>query len=312
MTRSRALSVLGAVVGISVAILIVVRDDAAVDALRSISLVVLAVVLLVQAVNLVTDSIRYHMVLPARFRDDLAMWRWHHIFSVGRLLNLLIPQAGAAYRATRLKLSHGMPISTFFGSVAAITWLGNGVALLAASIAVGLAGEPVPAMLIALAGIGILFGIWLLPRLPWFQPDRGPWSERVRAIVANFGEAFRDLAAGKGWLWRVLGVSVISQLAGLTAYVLVVDALGATDPIVVGAVIYTGTTIATVVSLTPGGLGITELTAGVAGVAVDFGAGPAVLAAFLIRATGVTAVAALALISTVIAPEAEVPPTPDG
>lgn len=314
MTLRRAASIGVAVVALAIAVVVVVRDDAATDALTALAVWALVVVLAVQVVNVVADSVRYWMVLPSRFRPGVPLWRWHHIFAVGRLLNLLIPQAGAAYRAARLKLGHGVPVATFFGSVAAITWLGNGIALLAASAAVLIAGETVAGVVIAGVGAVILIGIWALPRLPWFSETKAPgWMPaRAVSIVGNFGEAFRELGAGRERLVPVVGVSIVSQLAGLIAYVIVVGALGAENAIVVGSVVYTGTTIATVVSLSPGGLGITELTAGVAGAAVDFGAAAAVLAAFIIRATGLVAVGGLALLAGVLTEEPEsVPPSAD-
>jgi len=310
MSWRRIASIATGIVGVAIAVYLVASDDTAIDALSRVAIWTLAAVLGVQVVNVVTDSVRYWMVLPARFRAPLPLWRWHHIFSVGRLLNLIVPQAGAAYRAARLKLGHGVPVSTYFGSVVAITWLGNGVALLAAALAVTVYGEAVAGLLIAGAGVVILAAIWALPRLPWFSEGRAPswFSDRAVAIVRNFGEAFRELGAKGGRLGPVLGVSIVSQLAGLTAYVLAVAALGADRPVVVGSVIYTATTIATVVSLSPGGLGITELTAGLAGAALDFGSGSAVLAAFIIRVTGIASVAGLALISGLLTETA--PPTP--
>ena len=292
--RRRWPAMVAGVLALGVAVFLLVRDDAVFDALRVIDPLMLGVVGVLQVANTVTDSLRYHMVFPRRYRDALPLWRWHHIFSVGRLLNMLVPQAGTAYRAARLRMSHGVPVASFMGGIAAITWLGNGVALVLTALVLLGVGSVVVGVAVLAVGIGLVAIVGLLPRLSRSRagaPGRLPG--RVAAAAATFGESFVELARTPGRLLRVLAISSIAQLSGAVAYVLVCVALDVPDPLVAGVVLYASTTIVTVVSLTPGGIGITELAAAAAGVALDLGAGVGVLVALIIRITGTLSVTLL-------------------
>jgi uncharacterized membrane protein YbhN (UPF0104 family) len=119
--------------------------------------------------------------------------------------------------------------------------------------------------------------------------------------AAGLGESFVEMARTRGRFSKVLGTSVVTQLSGAAAYVVVAFALGIDDAVVAGAALYAGTTVATTVALTPGGIGIAELAAAAVGSAIDIGAGVGVLAALVIRLTGKVALALLALVSTVAA-----------
>jgi uncharacterized membrane protein YbhN (UPF0104 family) len=287
------------VVAVAVAVVVLVRDADAVAALRSLPLGAVALLMATQSVNVVSDSVRYQMVVPARYRPGIGWMRWHNIFAVGRLLNLVIPQAGMAYRAARLRLEHDMPVSSFVGSVAAISWLGNGIALVVTGVVVVATGEPWAGAAVSGAGLGILALVGVLPRWAPRRPSRSILPERMAGMLSRAGEAFVELASTPGRLLRVLSVSLITQLAGLAGFLIVCSAMEVERPLLVAAVLYTSATIVTVVSLTPGGLGITELAAAVAGGSIGVGAGLGVAVALVIRATGIAAVAGFALVTAV-------------
>jgi uncharacterized membrane protein YbhN (UPF0104 family) len=299
MSRRRWISLGVALVAVGVAVVLLARDEEARAALRLVSLAALGLVFLTQAVNVVTDSVRYQMVVPARFRAAIPWWRWHSIFAVGRLLNMAVPQSGMAYRAARLRLEHDMPVSSFVGGVAAISWLGNGVALVLTAAVLAVVGEPVAALVVAGIGAVLVALVGLLPRLAGSNRRRRlRLPDRLARVAAGLGESFVELASTPGRLARVLAVSVVTQLSGVVGFVLVSHALGLESPVLVGAVLYTSATIVTVVSLTPGGLGITELAAAIAAGALGVGAGTGVAVALVIRVTGTVALAVLAAVAS--------------
>lgn len=283
-------------VAVVIAVLLLLGDEAALDALLSIEGAMVGLVMAFQGINVVTDSIRYRMVVPSRFRSRIPQWRWHRIFAVGRLLNLVFPQAGTVYRAAQLRISDDMPVSAFMGGVAVITWLGNGLALVITAVVLAAVGELLAAVVVLAVAAVILVLVVVVPRMGIGAP--GGLRRRIpapaAAAAAGFGESFVELARTPGRLARVLAVSATTQLSGVAAFVVVCVALGVPDPLVAGAILYASTTIVTVVSLTPGGLGITELAAAAAGTALDLGAGVGVLVALVIRVTGILAVTLLA------------------
>jgi uncharacterized membrane protein YbhN (UPF0104 family) len=120
----------------------------------------------------------------------------------------------------------------------------------------------------------------------------------VGRVLRNVAVGFSDLAR-RGRFGRVMAVSLLSQGSGVAAFIVVCSAMGAADPLLAGAVLYAATTTATVVSLTPGGLGITELVAALAGSVIDVGGGFGILVVLIIRATGLVSVIALAGIGVV-------------
>lgn len=280
------------------ALVLLARDATAGSALRSLGAASLVGISGLQLTNVTADSIRYFLVVPARFRATISIWPWISIFTIGRLLNMALPQSGTVFRAARLKVEYRIPVASFIGSVAAVTWLGNAVALLIAgalvansrSVGLGLGILGLAALIVV-----ALFGV---PRLISGGSSRVRFlmPTRVKVALAHFGESFAELARGKDGL-AVAGTSIVSQLAGAAAYVAACAAIGVDDPFLVGVVLYSGTTIATVVSLTPGGIGITELAAGVAAVVVNVSAGVGVLAALIVRATGLAALVLLALVA---------------
>ena len=265
------------------------------DALQWIALGVVGLILVLQVINVVTDSIRYRMVLPERYRAVLGRWSWHRIFAIGRLLNAVIPQAGMAYRAAHLRIALGIPVSSFFGSVAVVTWLGNGMVMVFAGIGVLIASSLAGALILGL-GLVVLALIILGPRL-WVARggrERTVLPSRVESVLARFGESFVELAHRPRQLRAVIGMSLLTQFSGAAAFVLVCTALDIENAFAVGAVIYSATTVIGVVSLTPAGIGITELAAGLAGGLLDIGAGVGVLVALVIRITGIVSVGLLA------------------
>lgn len=299
---------------VGLAVFLVVRDEAAREAVADIAIPMLIAVELFQLANVFTDSVRYRMVFPARFREVVPAWPWHRIFSVGRFLNGLVPQAGSAYRAAHLRMEFGIPVPAFLGSVLAISWLGNGIALILAGLTVLIAGSTATGTVVLLAGLAIIGVVGVGPRLVSGRARalRRLVPDRAARALRGMGESFVELAHTPGRLARVLAVSVSTQASGAAAYVLVCAALGLDQPLVAGVALYAGTTVATTAALTPGGFGIAELAAAAIGSAIDIGAAVGVLCALVIRLTGKLALGALALVSTLAAGRRAVrPPSVD-
>ena len=71
MNLRRAISIGIAVIGIGIAVWVVARDEAAAEALQQIAVITLIWVMLLQILNFTTDSLRYWMVIPDRFRPSV-------------------------------------------------------------------------------------------------------------------------------------------------------------------------------------------------------------------------------------------------
>ena len=211
-SRFRLVSLALGVVGAGIAVALVVNDDAARDALKGIAFPVVALILLLQFVNVAADSVRYRMVLPERYRAMTGRWSWHRIFAVGRLLNALIPQAGTAYRVANLRIAQGMPVSTFFGSVAVMTWLGNAMVMVFAGIGVLVAGSLFGALILG-AGVSLIGLIIVGPSLLGCPGRTGKGRAfphridpgEVRREFRGIGTSSETVARGRGHVTRHSG-----------------------------------------------------------------------------------------------------------
>lgn len=289
----RLLSAALGIVAVAAAILVMLADDEARAAIGLLAVPTMALTLLFAIASVSGDSLQFRAVLPDSYRQSMGRWRWHYVFATGRLLNLLVPQAGAAYRAAQLRLEHGIPVATFYGAVAATTGVGAAVSWVLAGVIV-IGGAPLLGSVVLALGVAALlvFAI-VVRRLGRGVATPADAGGRVRRVARTFAAGFVDLAQRHRFT-RVLAISVLSQLFGALVYVVASDALGVSNPIVAGAALYAGTSVATVVSLTPGGLGLTELAAGLSAYFIDLGPGVGVLVALVARVIGILAVLLLA------------------
>jgi uncharacterized protein (TIRG00374 family) len=167
--------------------------------------------------------------------------------------------------------------------------------VLAGVIVIG--GAPLLGSVVLALGIAamLVFAI-VVRRLGRPAGTRAIEGGRLHRLARTFAAGFVDLA-DRHRFTRVLAVSLVSQLFGALVYVVVSEALGVSNPVVAGAALYAATSVATVVSLTPGGLGLTELAAGLSAYLIDLGPGVGVLVALVARVIGILAVLLLAGVS---------------
>lgn len=302
MTRShllRVISTVAGVVGFTVALVLTFSDPTARQLVGELTIAAVLVLLGLQGLRVLLESLRYRMVLPDRYRTVIPLSTWHWVFAVGRLLNMVVPQMGTAYRATHLRLGHGLPVASFIGTTFVITWLGNGFATLASGVIVVTENVTAGVALMAF-GAGVIAAVsLLLPRLGEWIRSRGEQSSgRLIRLAQGVLDGSTDLRRRRR-LTLMLVMSMVSQVLGLVTYGAVCVILGVEDPWLVAAVLFAALTVASTVSLTPGGLGISEAVAGLTGSLLGLGAGVGVLISLVMRITGTVIVAGFALAAAV-------------
>ena len=302
MTRSRllrALATVAGVIGFTVAVVLTFRDAEARRVVGELTVPAVLLLLALQAFRVLLESLRYRMVVPDRYRSVIPVSTWHWVFAVGRLLNMVVPQMGTAYRATHLRLGHGLPVSSFIGTTFVITWLGNGFATLAAGVIV-VTANVTAGLALMVFGAGVVAAVsLLLPRLGEWIRSRGERSGgRLIRLAQGVLDGSTDLRRRRR-LALMLFMSILSQVVGLVTYGAVCLALDVEDPWLTAAVLFAALTVASTVSLTPGGLGISEAIAGLTGSLLGLGAGVGVVIALVMRITGTLVVAALAVAAAI-------------
>ena len=268
------------------AVTLVVRDATARRAIADAPLALLAAGLALSAVAVAADSLRFRMAVPDEYRGRIARWLWHRVFGVGRMVNLVVPQAGSAYRAAHLRIEYGIPVAISYAAVAATTLLGLALAWMIGGVV--LLGRSWLGLAMLAVGGALLAAVALAVSRTGKRPDSPGDTGRLRRIAAEFARGLGELSRRHVFL-RVLGVSALSEVTGAIVLILAAAALGVPDAVLVGTAVFAGSSVAATVSLTPGGIGLAELAAALSAVLIDVGAATGVLIAIIGRLASVGA-----------------------
>ena len=298
--KRRVVAALAAVFAVGLVAWLIVRDRDALGALGDLDGLQVVWILLLQVAYLITESLRMQVVIERAAGVSLGPLDWFRIFAVGRVINLLIPQGGNAYRAIALRETAGVPFTDFGGGIVAFLWLSVTLNLVVASALI--AWKPTPSTSTAALGswqamLGAALVVGVAPLLlnlvlRWINSDvaliRG-----VRRVVETAVAAVRDV----GLLVRFFVVWLATLAVVLVMYRLVLDAVGADLGPGEIVALYTLVQVTAAVVLTPGNFGVQEL--GFTGIAVLFGvpAAQGAAAAAIIRITGLVVLLALGLAS---------------
>lgn len=281
---------------------VLLRDKDALSAIGDVGLGHLAAFVLVQIAYLVLQSYRQWIVLTRCGGEHVGAGAWLRIFLVGRLLNLVFSQAGNIYRGVQLKSAHGVNYTDYVTLFVAFAWLSNVLNLILAALVVGVIGSDTdlgvvggPAALIILA-IALAAAPFLIRLIVERVPGvgrRGEWL-RGRALRMLTGSA--DLLRNRRFLAEFV-VSGIFALALATALLFsITRALGVDARVGDIVVLFALLQPFTLLSITPGNLGIQESLFGAIFSAAGFGAGPGVVASAIVRVAGYVALIILAIV----------------
>ena len=260
-----------------------------------------AALVALQGVYLVLQSGRFHVVLVRLADRTVGFWPWLRLFTVGRFLNLFVPQAGNVYRAVELRRRFDVGYTRFVAAFVNAPWIAMVLNFALGAALLGLlqsgarvAGVPlwlvlsVAALGTAAAPFALVVVLPLVPqRFRWVGWVHGRVSEMLRITL----ESVRDVR----YLLRVLAWTAASFAQAVVMLWVCFVALGIPAGLAEAIAFYVLLQLATYVALTPGNLGLQELA--FAGLAAGFGGGAVegVLVSGLIRVTGVVALVALAL-----------------
>jgi uncharacterized membrane protein YbhN (UPF0104 family) len=198
-------------------------------------------------------------------------------------VNMLVPlQGGAGVRAVYLKHRHGFEYSNFLATLYGYQVLRVLVCAVGAAVAVlvMVLGEGREISVALLAGVAVCVGVSLaaccLPRIPvtgnWLGDRLASFTEGWHVLRANP----KCLARMTFWVTLQLATEVLTFWAACSA---IGVQLSAAEAIVIGTL----SILATVVGLTPGGLGLYEAMAAFVSSAVALNPVHSVMAALLAR-----------------------------
>jgi len=207
---------------------------------------------------------------------------WFGLPIVTTMGNHLTPLSGGmVIRAAYLKYKHHFPYSKFTTLLGATYLTGFWVAgLLGVLITIPLTQEQ-PEMWYATTVFGlIVFGTSLLFVLPTFQL---PWQNRFVGFFNRVLTGWNFIRHDKVLLLKLLIITLISALINGASYWLAYQALGVTIPFHKALLVSLVTVFSSMLSLTPGNLGVRETLVGLVSAAAGVGGGEGLLAALLVR-----------------------------
>ncbi|MCP5118063.1 MAG: flippase-like domain-containing protein, partial [bacterium] len=292
MTRTRSLRIAGIVImlaSVAVVIWTIAGDEEALDLLRSVEPGAIVALMLLLVLGLPVQAYRYKLTVDEAAQVRVPAWPWFRLFIIGRFLNALLPQAGNAYRAVRLKEDYAVPVTKFLSGFVAFTWL-TSILNMAAALALILLLEPgldfggvpaaalVSALMVVTAAVppGLL---WLLGQK---RVDSGFWGWAQRRTEDMVSGAVR-ISRSRPAVIRFVAAGLVSLTITSAAFWLAFEALELDASVSTVVLFYALQQLATYVNITPGNLGIQELFSG--GLAAQLGVGltGGLLVASLIR-----------------------------
>lgn len=285
---------------VATAVLITQRGED-LELLRTLDVPAVLLLVVMQAIYLVVQSGRFHVVLVKLADRRVGFWPWLQLFVLGRFLNLFVPQAGNVYRGVELKRRFEVGYTRFVAAFVNAPWVAMVLNFALGAVVVALwqpgarVGEWPLGLLLGVATIATALGPFavslLLPLLP----------RRFRALAwlhARLAEMLRVTLASLrdgAYIMRVVAWTLAAFVQAVAMLWICFVAIGVDVGLAEAVAFYVLLQLATYVAITPGNLGIQELA--FAGLATGMGAGAVegVVVSGLVRVTGVIALLALAL-----------------
>ncbi len=274
---------------------ILLRSDETLDTLRALDAWALLWIVALQAVYLLPQAYRYWIILDSASDGAVRFWPWARVFVVGRFLNLAIAQAGNVYRAVTLKRQHGITYTEYITAFFAFTWLAT-VLNLALAILVVVVSPPsfsigqIPVLLVlAFAFVVVALTPIVLSRLLRAGATQttfwGKLQSRSTALLRSSVGMLRLPALMIRFVTvGIVGFGLAVAIFGLTFRSLQIEVSMAET-----VLFYVLLQLTTYLVITPGNLGIQELSFGGLAEATGIGLTPGLVAGAVIRVTGVVA-----------------------
>jgi uncharacterized membrane protein YbhN (UPF0104 family) len=233
------------------------------DALQDVSLDnpwALATLVAVLAVNLVASN-EMNLLMVNRAGADMRRAESFWVTWIATLLNGVTPaRAGAAFRAVYMKRKHGLTYAAFASTV-----LGYyvAVAFVAASLTAVtlLVVEIEGSEAVQLAAWLVLILVLVAVSLPRVRSGDG-W---LRGRLADFTGRWRDQLRRPGELARIAFLALVQVLSSIGALWSAASAIGLDLTVGEAVAIGAAGTLATLVAITPGSLGVYEGTVAITG-----------------------------------------------
>lgn len=215
---------------------------------------------------------------------------WMKLLVVSRFANLIVPQAGTAYKAVSLNRRHGVSYTTYIHAYALLAWMSTVQNLALASVfswemlASGTREERALGIGLTTVALGVtaapFAAIPLLRRLR--LPGR--WLARVQEKAAALVDTLADFSKQPRFVGVVLALGFVRFGIWILFFRIALAGMDVDVRLAHLALFLAIWQLSKILIITPGNLGVQEVVYGVVGGAVGIGAAPGVMVSALIRA----------------------------
>lgn len=250
----------------------------------------------------VISTIPFLVLFQRLGKNEVQLLTWLKIMAVSRFGNLLLPQAGMAYRAVALKKGYGIPYTTYIHVYTLFAWMTTVLNLTLASVLSlsVLAGTGAQERLLTGGLVAITLGIALAPFAvqPVFRwwPVKGKWLSCIRAKLEELVHAVTEYGSHLDLIAVVVGFGLLRFGLWILFFRIALSGMGVQVTLAQLALFLAIWQLSSLLIITPGNLGVQEIVYGVVGGAVGIGAAHGVLLSALIRAAQYLVVFPLGLV----------------
>jgi len=228
---------------------------------------------------------------------------WFRLTSVGQFLNLFVPQLGNVYRGIVLKRDHGVSYLAYASGLVAFVWMDMVMGFVVALVVILLRdptfrmlGLPAPLVLCLVLG-ALLVGPLAAARLVGDTAGDGGMFGRLGRRASTLLVTTVQVLKSPWFVARFFCVSLLGTLGQVVTLWLSFAAVGARVPVGALIVFQVFIKLSNQVTITPGNLGLTELTYGILAGSSTFKLEQGIAAALIMRAVGMVMIIFLGLAS---------------
>jgi hypothetical protein len=244
---------------------------------------------------------RYLVILEKNSGEKISYWPWFKIYILGRFLNTFFPQTGNLYRGVLLKRDHGVTYTRYISSYAAFAWMDSFMTICVAIVIVALFD---PGLYLGeVSAIGVLGGLAVIiaagppaalgiSRIIEARLDRQLWlyakiSEVIKVMVQSIADPM--------FVFKVFSTGLVLFAGVVAIFFIFLHSLQAYISLPGLALFCALNLLSTYINITPGNLGVQELSYGILSEVLGIGMETGILFSAIIRVFGSAVVFSLAL-----------------
>lgn len=243
-------------------------------------------------ITILLQSLRFSVVLTQSSGVKVPFLELVRIDVLGRFLSTLVPQSGNLYRSLELKQEHGVSHTRYVATYLSFVWIEMVMNLLLALLTIaivnpGLAVAGAPALaIVVVAMTAVAGGPVIAEQLTRRARLTGTSFEWVRSKASEALSVAIEGAKHPSYLFRLALLGLTNFIVTVAAYEVYFQERSIAVDLASLSLFFVLLRMSTLVTLTPGNLGIRELAFGLLSASLGIGLAEGILASVVLRVLG--------------------------